>query len=200
MPFSRAREKEPIMMLGFTTIIPTMILNMYAHRVVDNHTARIIKLSTIGGSLNRLQHYGFNSRDLTITGRVNMTYEDGHLGGIVYNSEAILVGTRVLFEASSSVLVILNHGAFYGQIESIKLIDDRDYPTAFDYEMRLVEKDFFGIKLTALMQTILKAVHSTILTSDTYSGDNNTPSGLGVDLDGTIPTIPILNTLGATGG
>jgi len=199
MPFSRTREKEPIIIIGFANGLPIPILNMFAHRVVDNHTARIIKLSTIGGSLNTLQHYGFNSRDVTITGRVNMIYEEGHVGGVVYNSESILVGTRIMYEARTPVLIILNHGAFYGQIESIKLIDDRDYPTAYDYEMRFVEKDIFGIKLTTMLQTLIIGTFSSILNMGSLSGDDNTVSIIGVDLDGTIPNFPILTPLGASG-
>jgi len=160
MPFSRTREKEPIIIIGFANGLPIPILNMFAHRVVDNHTARIIKLSTIGGSLNTLQHYGFNSRDVTITGRVNMIYEEGHVGGVVYNSESILVGTRIMYEARTPVLIILNHGAFYGQIDG---------------------------------------TFSSILNMGSLSGDDNTVSIIGVDLDGTIPNFPILTPLGASG-
>jgi len=195
MPFSFTREKEPIILIGFVGGLPVPVLNMYAHRIVDNHTARIIKLSTIGGSLNRLQHYGFNSRDLTMTGRVNMIYENG--SRIQLNSESILVGTRIMFEAQSTVLIIMNHGAFYGQIESIKLVDDRDLPTAYDYEMRFTEKDFRGIKLTTMLQTLLIGAYSSILDIDAFAGDNDTSSQIGVGLDGTVPVFPILANSGA---
>lgn len=160
-------EKAPIMVIGMGTPIP--IFNMLAHRLVDDDSSRIMKLSTVGAELNTIQHFGHNSRIITIRGRINLTTGDGErntynpfLGGLAI--ETLLTGLKILKETKSAVLVIMNHSICYGVIENIKTTDDREYPTVFDYEVKIVEKDLYGLKVSALAQRVLSGLVAQILT------------------------------------
>jgi len=154
-------EKAPIMIIGIGTPLP--IFNMLAHRLVDDDTSRIMILSTVGAELNTLQHFGHNSRKITIRGRINLVTGDGQ--GNNYNPfqggltvESVLTGLKVLKETKSAVLVIMNHSICYGVISKIRTIDDREYPTSFDYECEIIEKDLYGLKVSAIAQRILSGL------------------------------------------
>lgn len=161
-------EKAPIMIIGIGTPIP--IFNMLAHRVVDDDTSRIMLLSTVGAELNTLQHFGHNSRKITIRGRINLVTGDGRgtnfgsfWGGLTIDS--ILTGLKVLKETKSAVLVIMNHSICYGVISKIRTIDDREYPTSFDYECEIIEKDLYGLKISAMAQRLLSGMVAWATTS-----------------------------------
>ena len=156
-------EKAPITIVSGTP--PFIVANLLAHKVIDNDTSRIVKLSTIGGELNTIQHYGHNSRILHITGRINLVNGGGFFSRGSITAESILTGLRIFKETKSAVLVIMNHGILYGVIESFKIIDDRDYPTSFDYELIIVEKDLFGLKFSAIAQRLFSGILATISTS-----------------------------------
>lgn len=160
-------EKAPIMVIGMGTPIP--IFNMLAHRVVDDDTSRIMKLSTVGAELNTIQHFGHNSRVISIRGRINLVTGDGErntynpfVGGLAI--ETLLTGLKILKETKSAVLVIMNHSICYGVIEKIRTIDDMEFPTAFDYEVEIVEKDLYGLKVSAIAQRILSGIVARIVT------------------------------------
>jgi len=161
-------EKAPITIVGMG--MPMLIGNMLAHRLTDDDTSRIMLLSTVGAELNTQQHFGHNSRRITIRGRINLVTGDGQrnsyglfVGGVV--AETILTGLRILKETKSAVLVIMNHGLCYGTIQKIRIIDDKDYPTSFDYEVEIIEKDLYGLKLSALTQRILVGMIAQVTTS-----------------------------------
>lgn len=163
-------EKAPITIVGMGT--PMLIANMLAHRLVDDDSSRIMQLSTIGAELNTLQHFGHNSRKISIRGRINLTVASSvknnfnpFIGGGGANIELLLTGLRILKETKSAVLVIMNHGICYGIIKDIRIIDDREYPTSFDYEVEIIEKDLYGLKISAISQRILSGIVNTISTS-----------------------------------
>jgi len=146
-------EKRPISIIGMVggTRVPIPIFNLYANRVVDKDTSRIVKLSTIGGELNTLQHFGHNSRALSINGTINLV---GNYGQIL-NSELIITGVRTLKETKSAVLVMLNHGFLYGVIEEFTILDEAEGATIFKYDLEITEKDFRGVRMSANAQRIL---------------------------------------------
>lgn len=163
-------EKSPITLVGMIT--PYLIYNIMAHRVVDDGTSRIMKVSAIGAELNTLQHFGHNSRIITIRGRVNTVIGDSISDAFNpyslttgLNSETIITGLNYLREKRSAVLLIMNHSICYGVIEKVVIIDDREYPTAFDYEFMVIEKDIYGLKISALGQRILAGIIAQIQTS-----------------------------------
>jgi len=99
-------EKAPIMIVGMG--VPFFIGNMLAHRLTDDDTSRIMLLSTVGAELNTLQHFGHNSRRITIRGRINLitgdglrNNYDGFAGGL--SIQSILTGLRMLKETKSPV-------------------------------------------------------------------------------------------------
>jgi len=147
-------NKQPITIIGLGT--PFLIPNLYAHRIIDDDTSRIMLLSTIGGELNTLQHFGHNSRKISIRGRINLA-TSALLKGIA-TVDTILTGLRLLKETKSAILVIMNHGLCYGVIDKLTISDDRDYPTSFDYELSIIEKDFFGMRFSAISQRILSGL------------------------------------------
>lgn len=163
-------EKVPITIVGMG--FPMFIGNMYAHRLVDDDTSRIMLLSTVGAELNTLQHFGHNSRKITIRGRINLTVGDTtfsranpFVSGLFGSVEPILTGLRMLKESKSAVLVIMNHGLCYGVINKITLVDDSEFPTSFDYDVEIIEKDLFGLKFTAITQRILSGLIAQVQTS-----------------------------------
>ncbi len=149
-------EKTVITIVGTGT--PMWISNMFAHRVIDDDTSRIMLLSTIGGELNHLQHFGHNSRVITITGRINLSMDSDFRKVrnvlALKSPEALITGLKLLKETKSGVLVIMNHSICYGVIRDFKIIDDEEYPTSFDYECVIIEKDLFGLKFSAISQRI----------------------------------------------
>ena len=162
-------EKAPIVIVGMGT--PMLIGNMLAHRLVDDDTSRIMLLSTVGAELNTLQHFGHNSRKISIRGRINLTLADDKrntfnpfIGGSRFGVETILTGLKILKETKSAVLVIMNHSICYGIISHIRTIDDREYPTSFDYECEIIEKDLYGLKVSAIAQRILSGIVARITT------------------------------------
>jgi len=163
-------EKVPITIVGMG--FPMFIGNMYAHRLIDDDTSRIMLLSTVGAELNTLQHFGHNSRKITIRGRINLTTGDtansrAHpiASGFFGSVEPILTGLRMLKESKSAVLVIMNHGLCYGVINKITLVDDSEYPTSFDYDTEIIEKDLYGLKFSAATQRILSGLIAQVQTS-----------------------------------
>jgi len=153
-------EKAPIMIIGMG--VPLVISNLLAHRVVDEDTSRIMLLSTIGAELNTLQHFGHNSRKISIRGRINLatsSFVDWS------TAESILIGLKMLKETKSAVLVIMNHSVCYGVISKIVIVDDKDLPTAFDYELEIIEKDMYGLRFSAVSQRLLSFAVSNIRTS-----------------------------------
>ncbi len=172
-------EKSPITLVGMGT--PFLIGNLYAHKVIDNDTSRIMKLSTIGAELNTLQHFGHNSRTISIRGRINLSVNsllpNYNVGKLVSASspELLLTGLRLLKETKSAVLLIMNHSICYGIIESLRITDDKDFPTIFDYELEIVEKDIYGLKISAVSQRILAGVIQGV--RDSFSFLNVVPAG-----------------------
>ncbi len=155
-------KKQPITIIGMGT--PFIIPNLNAHRIVDDDTSRIILLSTIGAELNTAQHFGHNSRKITIRGRINLVTGEGLISQInpFTNSgiavDSILTGLKYLKETKSAILLIMNHSVCYGIIDKITITDDREYPTAFDYECHIIEKDLFGLKFSAIAQRVLSGL------------------------------------------
>ncbi len=168
-------EKVPIAIVGIG--FPMFVANMYAHRLIDDDTSRIMKLSTIGAELNTLQHFGHNSRVISIRGRINLAIGDGTsssknflingTGGDIAKIESLLTGIKLLKETKSAILVLMNHSVCYGVIEKFKIIDDREYPTSFDYEIEIIEKDLFGLKFSAITQRIFTGlIGRTVASAD----------------------------------
>ncbi len=155
-------EKKPIILVGMG--FPIFIGNMYAHRVIDDDTSRIMILSTVGAELNTLQHFGHNSRKITIRGRFNLILSDTSLfSAETVRLEKLLTGIKILKETKSAVLLLMNHSLCYGIIKDFRIIDDRDYPTSFDYEMLVIEKDLFGLKFSATAQALFSRFITPII-------------------------------------
>jgi len=167
-------KKQPITIIGMG--MPILIRNLHAHRIVDEDTSRIILLSTIGAELNTAQHFGHNSRKITIRGRINLTTVEGSLfqlnpfaGSAGINSvEAILTGLKFLKETKSAILLIMNHSVCYGVIDKIIITDDREYPTSLDYECHIIEKDLFGLRFSAISQRILSGLLGTFASANPF--------------------------------
>lgn len=170
-------EKTPITIVGTAGFLPIFIGNILAHRLVDEDTSRIMLLSTVGAELNTLQHFGHNSRKINIRGRINLTTGDNQfvwnirlpaLQGVV-SVELLLTGLKLLKETKSAVLVIMNHSICYGVISKIVITDDREYPTSFDYELEIIEKDFYGLKFSAMTQRLISGLISQVVTTTEYN-------------------------------
>ena len=151
---------------------PIPITNLYAHRVVDNDTSRIVELSTIGGNIGEVQHYGHNSRDVTITGRIVIGYTSFNTGGSLsavalatqtITSSTLITAIKYIKETKSPVILLMNHGFMFGIIKEFTITDDKDHQNAFDYTLRIIEKEIAGRKPSALQQMFLNALYNYAL-------------------------------------
>ena len=159
-----ARFKQAIGMYGLSTFkgIPIIIPNLYAHDVVDNDTSRIVSLSPINASTNTIQHFGHNSRDLSIKGRLNLRLDEGSSFASTTLSSAQYVITMIRHakETKSMVVLMMNHGFMLGIIREFQLKDSNQYANTFDYNLRFIEKDFRGLRPNAIAQGIYMGTKS----------------------------------------
>lgn len=136
-------KKQPVSIIPVGLSIP--LFNIMAHRIVDSEKERIVKLSPIGSFGNKLQHYGTDSAIVTIQGRVVIPNNFTGLFSLPRLTRgAITEILRQIKQHRIPCIVLMNHRFIYGFIQNLNVIDDKDHPTSYFYEVEFVEENILG--------------------------------------------------------
>lgn len=125
MTFLRPTISNPIWLIPIDGV-PIPIVDLHVHRVSISDTSRIVELSPIGSTLNKLQSFGTNSRKVNMSGRLDIgSTSIGYLRALKNQS------VRVLLFTNTAIMVCL--------IKSFNPTEDKDLMDFIDYSMEMVE-------------------------------------------------------------